>query len=209
MSERDFSENIVRLAILAMLAAVCVFCEIVIHYWTNLDTGYTQFYYILIIIAGIWYQRKTIWIAFFLAVLHLSVTYALLSTLTWNSVVSASMFMCAAILVGLLSEEKEMFQKQLLTSKNEIEKKHAALIGYMTEYSLRLKLPVELVLDNFRAIYDALSQKSGLATQDVLDSILIQIKNTEQILANLKTINKAVAEERDDIPNAFREFLKR
>jgi methyl-accepting chemotaxis protein len=119
------------------------------------------------------------------------------------------MFICAAVLVGLLSQETENRQKDLIASKDEIEKKHAALIGYMTEYTLRLKQPIELVLENLRSIHGALSEKPDAGIQDIRDSLMIQIKNTEQIHANLQTINNAVAEERDDIPEVFREFLKR
>jgi len=204
---RPIPENWLKVVIIGMLLSVSIFCEIVIHYRTNIDSWYTQFYYILIIIAGVWYQRKAIWIAIILAALHLIITYTLLQTLTWTSLVNASMFICAAILVGLLSEEKERFHKEILASKNEIERKHAALIGFMTEYTLRLKLPVRLMLDNLQAIYQSLSENPGPASQETKDSLMIQIKNTKQILTNLETINREVTDENSDIPDAFRKFL--
>jgi hypothetical protein len=204
---RPLSENWLKVVIIGMLLSVCVFCEIVIHYRTNIDSWYTQFYYILIISAGVWYQRKAIWIAIFLAALHLIITYTLLQSLTWTSLVNASMFICAAILVGLLSEERERFHKEILASKNEIERKHAALIGFMTEYTLRLKLPVRLMLDNLQAVYQALSENRGPASQETKDSLMIQIKNTKQILSNLETINRDVTDENSDIPDAYRKFL--
>jgi len=204
---RPISDNRLKVVIIGMLLSVCIFCEIVIHYRTTIDTWYTQFYYILIIIAGVWYQRKAIWIALFLAALHLFITYILLQSLTWSSLVNASMFICAAILVGLLSEEKEQFHKEILASKNEIERKHAALIGFMTEYTVRLKLPVRLMLDNLQAVYQEISESPGPASQETKDSLMIQIKNTEQILSNLETINRDVTDENSDIPEAYREFL--
>ena len=207
METRPISDNRLKVVIIGMLLAVCIFCEIVIHYRTNIDTWYTQFYYILIIIAGVWYQRKAIWIAISLSALHLTITYILLQSLTWASLVNASMFICAAILVGMLSEEKEKFQKEILASKNEIEKKHSALIGFMTEYTLRLKLPVRLMLDNLQAVYQEISERPGPASQETKDSLMIQIKNTEQILSNLETINRDVTDENSDIPEAYREFL--
>ena len=207
MDTRPLSENWLKVVIIGMLLSVCIFCEIVIHYRTNIDSWYTQFYYILIIIAGVWYQRKAIWIAIFLSSLHLTITYTLLQSLTWSSLVNASMFICAAILVGLLSEEKEKFQKEILASKNEIEKKHSALIGFMTEYTLRLKLPVRLMLDNLQAVYQEISERPGPASQETKDSLMIQIKNTEQILSNLETINRDVTDENSDIPEAYRKFL--
>jgi hypothetical protein len=117
------------------------------------------------------------------------------------------MFICAAILVGLLSEEKEKFQKEILASKNKIERKHAALIGFMTEYTLRLKLPVRLILDNLQAVYQEISETPGPTSQETKDSLMIQIKNTKQILSNLETINRDVTDENSDIPDAYREFL--
>ena len=207
MDTRPLSENWLKVVIIGMLLSVCIFCEIVIHYRTNIDTWYTQFYYILIIIAGVWYQRKAIWIAIFLSALHLTITYILLQSLTWASLVNASMFICAAILVGMLSEEKEKFQKEILASKNEIEKKHSALIGFMTEYTLRLKLPVRLMLDNLQAVYQALSESPGPASEETKDSLMIQIQNTKQILSNLETINRDVTDDNSEIPDAYRKFL--
>ena len=207
METRPISDNRLKVVIIGMLLSVCIFCEIVIHYRTNIDTWYTQFYYILIIIAGVWYQRKAIWIAIFLSALHLTITYILLQSLTWSSLVNASMFICAAILVGLLSEEKEQFHKEILASKNEIERKHAALIGFMTEYTVRLKLPVRLMLDNLQAVYQEISESPGPASQETKDSLMIQIKNTKQILSNLETLNRDVTDENSDIPDAYREFL--
>jgi hypothetical protein len=207
VAPHSLSDNWMKVVIIGMLLAVCIFCELVIHYRTSIDAWYTQFYYILIIIAGVWYQRKAIWIAVFLAALHLFITYTLLQSLTWASLVNASMFICAAILVGLLSEERERFHTEILASKNEIEKKHAALVGFMTEYTLRLKLPVRLILDNLQAVYQALSESPGPASQETKDSLMIQIKNTKQILTNLETINRDVTDENHDIPDAYRKFL--
>ncbi len=204
---RPLSDNWLKVVIIGMLLSVSVFCEIIIHYRTNIDSWYTQFYYILIIIAGVWYQRKAIWIAIILAALHLIITYSVLQTLTWTSLVNASMFICAAILVGLLSEERELFHKEIMAAKTEIERQHAALIGFMTEYTLRLKLPVRLMLDNLQAVYQAISESPGPASQETKDSLMIQIKNTKQILSNLETINRDVTDENSDIPEAYRKFL--
>lgn len=107
------------------------------------------------------------------------------------------------------NEHLEHLNKDLTASKTEIERKHAALIGYMAEYTLRLKQPVELVLNNLRAMAEEFRKTPGPADEETIDSVMVQIKHMEQILANLQSINKAVSEKRDDIPEAYREFLKR
>jgi hypothetical protein len=107
------------------------------------------------------------------------------------------------------NEHLEQLNKDLIASKTETERKHAALIGYMTEYTLRLKQPVELVLNNLRMMAEEFRKNPGLVDDETIGTVMVQIKHMEQIFANLQSINKAVTDERDDIPETYRAFLKR
>jgi len=107
------------------------------------------------------------------------------------------------------NEHLEHLNRDLIASKTEVERKHAALIGYMTEYTLRLKQPVELVLNNLRTISEELQTNPGPIDEEMIGRVMVQIKYMEQIFSNLQSINRGFAEGRDDIPNTYREFLKR
>ncbi|MFY9800824.1 MAG: hypothetical protein WAK10_06220, partial [Methanoregula sp.] len=124
-------------------------------------------------------------------------------------IVRTSMFMLVAVLVAMLSEEKEQYSKALLQSKTDLEKKHAALIGFMTEYTQRMKNPMRISLWNLLEIRETLEKNCGVAPQETRDSLQVQIKNMEQILENLQFLNTAVVEDTSDIPDAYREFLTR
>jgi hypothetical protein len=63
------------------------------------------------------------------------------------------------------------------------------------------------MLDNLQAVYQELSESPGPASQETKDSLMIQIKNTKQILSNLEAINRDVTHENSDIPDAYRKFL--
>jgi hypothetical protein len=119
------------------------------------------------------------------------------------------MFVLVAILVAMLSEEKEEYSEALLQSKEEIEKKNVTLIGFMAEYTQRMKNPMRLSLWNLLEIKDTLEKNSGVASPETLDSLKVQIKNMEQILETLQFLNAAVVEGSSDIPEAYREFLTR
>jgi hypothetical protein len=203
------SDRNVKIAIVGILIFVSVFCELVMHLWQNIDIGYTHFFYVLIVIVGIWFQKKAIWLALILAAIHLATSYMVSGELLWGPFVRASMFVLVAILVAMLSEEKEEYSKALLASKQEIEKKNATLIGFMVEYTQRMKNPMRLSLWNLMEIKETLEKNSGVASPETLDSLQVQIKNMEQILETLQFLNAAVIEGSSDIPDAYREFLTR
>ena len=155
------SDRNVKIAIVGILIVVSVFCELVMHLWQNIDIGYTHFFYVLIVIVGIWFQKKAIWLALILAAIHLATSYMVSGELLWGPFVRASMFVLVAILVAMLSEEKEEYSKALLASKQEIEKKNATLIGFMVEYTQRMKNPMRLSLWNLMEIKETLEKNSG------------------------------------------------
>ncbi len=179
------------------------------HLWQNIDIGYTHFFYIPIVVTGIWFQRKAIRVALFLAGVHLAASYMLSGEFYWGPMVRASMMILVAILVAMLSEEKEQYSQALLQSKADLEKKNAALIGFMTEYTQRMKNPMRLSLWNLLEIKETLVKNSGVASQETIDSLQVQIKNMEQIVENLQFLNSAVLDGTSDIPEVYREFLKR
>ena len=92
-----------------------------------------------------------------------------------------------------------------LTKQRETEK---ALLAYITETAMRLKNPVELIGDRLADIREQV--KAGDATPDeLLLQLQIQIKNTEQIVSNLRELNMAISTGFTNIPEAYQKYLKR
>jgi PAS domain S-box-containing protein len=83
-----------------------------------------------------------------------------------------------------------------------------ALLAYVREATLRIRNPVELVRDNLHDIHEELKGHDTTPAY-IVTSMVVQEKNLEEILNNLKEIERAVAEKRTEIPDAFREYLKR
>jgi PAS domain S-box-containing protein len=82
------------------------------------------------------------------------------------------------------------------------------LLAYFREATLRVRNPVELVRDNLKELQDIL--KESTATPGYIVTMLaVQEKNMDGILNNLQEIERAVAEKRTEIPDAFRQYLKR
>jgi succinate dehydrogenase/fumarate reductase cytochrome b subunit len=51
--------------------------EFVVHYYLGITIVSMQFFYFIIVIAGLWYGRKAIWAALLFGSLHVTVTLCL------------------------------------------------------------------------------------------------------------------------------------
>ena len=61
--------------ILTFTIIVCVNLAIYINFFLGITVLYTHFFYIPILLAGIWYQRKAVYVALLLGVVHIIMTY--------------------------------------------------------------------------------------------------------------------------------------
>jgi|WetSurMetagenome_2_1015567.scaffolds.fasta_scaffold03469_6 PAS domain S-box-containing protein len=92
-----------------------------------------------------------------------------------------------------------------LTKQRETEK---ALLAYITETAMRLKNPVELIGDRLADIREQI-QAGDVTPDELLLQLQIQIKNTEQIVSNLRELNMAISTGFTNIPEAYQKYLKR
>jgi hypothetical protein len=196
-----------KLAILVALAILCIGLEIGIHLFARTAVGYTHIFYLLLVLAGIWYHRLAVWVAVALAAATIP-TSLYVGDFGWATLLRGSMFIVVAYVVGTLSAERDRGREQLLQQKQEIEEKHAALIGYISEVALRLKNPVAILRDNLAGIIASLG-KDNPDLESARMELTVQVSHADQILVNLQELNKAVVECHEDIPQAYREFLNR
>ncbi|UUX93759.1 PAS domain-containing protein [Methanoplanus endosymbiosus] len=80
------------------------------------------------------------------------------------------------------------------------------LLAYMTESFIRMKKPVEIINSNLSEISE-LYEKDEISADDTNEMIKIQIKNAEQILANLYDLNRKMVEKKIGIPDEYCTFF--
>ncbi len=97
----------------AALVALGLFLEIYVHLFLNISIVYTHFFYLVIVLAGLWYQRKAIWFALLFGALHVAVTYIDTGVISVEAVLRAVMFVLVAIVVGEIVERMEQYRKDL------------------------------------------------------------------------------------------------
>jgi len=87
-------------------------------------------------------------------------------------------------------------------------KAERALIAYLTEAALRLRNPVALIRDHLAQII-TLAEEGDLTREQALMLLKVQVTNATQVLANIDELNRTIADETDEIPAAYRQFLMR
>lgn len=105
---------------LAMLVFFGIILEGYIHFFLGVAIVYTHFFYLIIVIAGLWYGRRAIWIALFFGGIHIAVTDILIGFITHDSLIRALMFCVVAFVVGTIAEQLRCYQLRLLRQNREL-----------------------------------------------------------------------------------------
>ncbi len=193
--------------ILGLLGAICICLEIGVHLFLRTAIGYTHIFYVLLVLAAIWYYQKALIVAAAL-VAATFLTSFIVGDFTWATMLRAVMFLVVTWIVARISEERDLAKAEILLQKEAIEEKHSALVGYLAEVALRMKNPIHLLRDNMAAIRLQLESENPDLEAVKMD-LSVQITHADQIMANFRELNQAIVEERDEIPLAYRDFLTR
>ncbi|HTY90293.1 MAG TPA: PAS domain-containing sensor histidine kinase [Methanocella sp.] len=101
-----------KLLLLAIIVG-CIIVTVYVNLVMGVDVVYTHLYYIPIILAGIWYHRKAIYVAIFLGMAHMAIGYFTMGHVVPDTLIRASIFIVVAIVVGTLSEYKDHLFKDI------------------------------------------------------------------------------------------------
>ena len=105
----------------ALLIIAGILLEFVVHFWFGIATVYTHFYYLIIVIAGLWYGRKAVLIALLFGGLHITGSYLTTGTITPDALLRTCMFILVAFVVGAITEQMNSYRNQLAGRNRELE----------------------------------------------------------------------------------------
>lgn len=142
--------------VLLVLAGIVLEC--VIHIWSSFSGVFTQFYYLFVILAGLWYGRRAVAFALLYSFLLILDSYILTGTLPSDALVQACMFVIIALVVGMTAEQSARCRewltaqnRDLADANSRLEESHNAvviankklnLLSSITRHSIRNQLIV-------------------------------------------------------------------
>jgi PAS domain S-box-containing protein len=116
----NVGESRYKLIILSILTLAALFIAINVNVVLGLDVIYTHLFYIPIIIAGIWFHKKAVYVALFLGAFHILINYAVSGTFIYGTFFRAAFFLLIAYIVGAIAEKKDYLYAELKTSENQL-----------------------------------------------------------------------------------------
>jgi len=98
-----------------------VLLEIIVHYYLKIPYAYTHLFYLIIILAAIWFKRYAVYLAFFFGMLHIFVFYLNEGFLSFEPVLRAIMLCVIAFIKGSVVECMTHFRDELAFQNQELE----------------------------------------------------------------------------------------
>ena len=95
-----------KLFILLFTIAACALIAFYVGFIRREAIVYTHLFYIPLLLAGVWYCKKAVYVALFLGVTHILMTYFALGSFVTGTFERAIIFVAVAYVIGLVSEQR-------------------------------------------------------------------------------------------------------
>jgi signal transduction histidine kinase len=170
----------------ALLILAGILLEFVVHFWFGIAVVYTHFYYLIIVLAGLWYGKRAVLIALFFGTLHIADTFLVTGTITPDALIRACMFVMVALIVGMTAEQSNCYRDQLIARNRELEEANTRLES--TQYAFqtsnkKLNLLSSITRHDIKNQLLALMGFIGLAKMKTTDPDLLHYIGQEETAA--------------------------
>jgi PAS domain S-box-containing protein len=138
MAERRHALSVIlanKAFIVLFTLLACIFLAVYVGFFLGIAIIYTHLFYIPILLAGIWYPKRAVYIAFVLGILHILVTTFSPLPLSFNEFARAALFILVAYVVGFVSErakEEQRLRKRAEDTLRESEGRFRELFDNMS-----------------------------------------------------------------------------
>lgn len=112
---------------LVLLIIVGLTLEIVVHLLFGIPVVYTHFYYLIIVIAGLWYGTRAVLLAIFFGGVHIAVSYILTGTISPDALARGVMLCVVAFVVGAIAGQLRCYHALLLRQNRELQELNGTL----------------------------------------------------------------------------------
>jgi len=120
--KRIYFQEKYKIIIITTLLAISCLLTYYFHVTLNVGTFFTHFFYIPIILAALWWKRKGLIVAIFLAALLIfSHTFLRYNVMTINDYLRAVMFIVVSLVIAMLSEQTTKAKEKLQETQDYLE----------------------------------------------------------------------------------------
>ena len=112
-----------QLFILLFTIAACFITAIYFGFIRGEEVVYTHFFYIPILLAGMWYRKKAVFVALGLSIVYILITHFSLQTISTDNFARVAVFITVAYVIGLVSQKRAEGEDRIRMLNEELESK--------------------------------------------------------------------------------------
>jgi len=143
------NDKILKLFINIILL-VCVIFAFYVSFKLRKEIVYTHFFYIPIILAGLWYYRKAVYLAIFLGAIHILTTFFFIGfgdiVRILECLQRATIFFVVAYVIGFVSEKRVKAEDGLATANKRLQVVSQAKSEFLANMSHELRTPLNSII---------------------------------------------------------------
>lgn len=114
-----------KIAIIVFFVAVSVILELVVHVGLGMETVYSHFFYVPIVLAAAWMGIRGLPVSLILSALYLADTALLSGTIGPDSSIRAGMFVLVSLVIGLVSDSARRKHREAMAGTGDAEARTA------------------------------------------------------------------------------------
>ncbi len=193
----DAPENL-KASVFVILILIGIFLEGLIHFADGIAIVYSQFYYLIVVVAGLWYGRLAVVTALFFGGLEIIISLFLVpGAIPFAAILRALMLVIVAVVIWKVVENMKRYQNRVLIQNRELKEvnvqlansqkafvmanKKLNLLSGITRHDIRNQLTALLAyIELSRKMEPPAELKRNLENQEIVaNNILRQIEFTK------------------------------
>lgn len=181
--------------VLLFTILACIIIAFYVALVMHIAVVYTHLFYLPILLAGVWYQRKAVYVALGLGIVHILVTSLSSLPLTMEEFGRAAIFIVVAYVIGFVSEERVKGEKAL----RESEEKFRAIF----EGAIDGIIAIHLKTKKYVFANPGMSKLTGYSSKELLELAIAKLHHKKDLPYVLEQFAKVAQGEitlAEDIP---------
>jgi signal transduction histidine kinase len=106
--------------IFAFLIAAGISLELIVHGYFGISVVYTQFFYLIVVVAGLWYGKKAVWVALLFGGLQIAISAGFSAIFPLESAIRATVLIIVAFVVGSLADRMNYCHCEVVDRNTEL-----------------------------------------------------------------------------------------
>ena len=201
-----------KTAVMVLLILLCAVATYYFHFVLRTEVLFTHVFYIPIVLAGLWWGKKGVWIAVLLAAIMLISHFISMEIISHEDIVRTVMFVAVGLTAGFITDHAWRIEKELRDTQEELNNKEKlAVLGELSGgVGHELRNPLGVISNSVYYLKSVLPDADE-KVKEYLEIISSEVHSADKIISDLLDFSriKPTMAERVDVSEMITKILEK